>query len=297
MIAIDWGTTHLRAYSLTASGEIEARKTTTKGIMAVAPGGFATVLEEVLADWPDQSDEPILMSGMIGSRQGWVEVPYIECPARLQDLAGAVKHVPAGKRKSALICPGLCCRDRQDVPDVMRGEEVQIFGALSLHAAASTLNVCLPGTHSKHAFIRGGRIERFNSHMTGEVFGLLRDHSIIGRLMTKRRASLDAFDAGLRRARQPGGLLHHVFGVRTLVLMNDLNAAHLTDYLSGILIGHELASAAPELPALLIGDPELCALYQRGLADFGAHADVVSADTATARGLYDLGSLIAEEAQ
>jgi 2-dehydro-3-deoxygalactonokinase len=208
-----------------------------------------------------------------------------------------VKHVPAGKRKRALICPGLTCRDRQHIPDVMRGEEVQIFGALSIHSEVSNANVCLPGTHSKHAFIRGSQIERFVTHMTGEVFGLLRDHSILGRPMTKRQASLDAFDAGLRRARQPGGLLHHVFGVRTLVLMNDLDAAHLTDYLSGILIGHELASAAPDLPALFIGDPALCALYQRGVTGFGAHADVLPADIATARGLYAIGSLLAEEAQ
>ena len=132
-------------------------------------------------------------------------MPYLECPARLPDLAVGAKRVSAGKRNAAYICPGLSCRDREGVPDVMRGEEVQIFGALAIHTKTSTLNVCLPGTHSKHAFVRGGRIERFLTHMTGEAFGLLRDHSILGRLVTEREASFEAFDAGLRRARQQAG--------------------------------------------------------------------------------------------
>jgi 2-dehydro-3-deoxygalactonokinase len=176
----------------------------------------------------------------------------------------------------------------------MRGEEIQIFGALSIRADAEAVTVCLPGTHSKHAFVRGGKIERFITHMTGELFGLLRDHGILGRSMTERQPSIDAFDEGLRRARQPSGLLHHVFGVRTRALMNELDTAHLSDYLSGILIGHELASA-PELTGLLIGEPALCSLYQRALASFGRSADVVSADIATTRGLYAIAKLVAEE--
>src|SRR6185312_13786539 len=183
-------------------------------------------------------------------------------------------------------------RDAADVPDVMRGEEVQIVGALPNISEASSATILLPGTHSKHALVRNGRIERFLTHMTGEVFAILRDHSILGRLTTERHSNHDAFDAGVDRAQQPSGLLHHVFGVRTRVLMNELEAAALTDYLSGILIGHELIAAPPQPPVLVVGDPHLCALYKRALVPFGVEAEVISADMATTRGLYTIGKLL-----
>lgn len=292
MIVVDWGTTHLRAYRLTASGEIEARKSLPKGIMSVEPGAFAAALEEVLDDWPELSDDPIMMSGMIGSRQGWFEVPYVECPAGLQELAAGVKPVPWTRVRTVFICPGLVCRDAEGVPDVMRGEEVQIIGALSSIIGMESVTICLPGTHSKHVLVRNRRIERFLTHMTGEIFGLLRDHSILGRLGTERRSNLDAFDDGLRRAQRASGLLHHVFGVRTRILMNELEAASLTDYLSGILIGHELISSPLQPPILIIGDPTLCALYERAMAGFGVDAEVMSADVATTRGLFTIGKLL-----
>jgi 2-dehydro-3-deoxygalactonokinase len=128
--------------------------------------------------------------------------------------------------------------------------------------------------------------------MTGEVFALLRDHSILGRLTTERRSNLDAFDDGLRRAKQVSGLLHHVFGVRTRVLMNELDGASLTDYLSGILIGHELISSPLQPPVLIVGEPTLCALYERALTHFGVKAEVISADVATTGGLYTIGKLV-----
>src|SRR5262245_55574723 len=128
MIVVDWGTTHLRAYRLTASGEIQARKAAAKGVMAIAPGTFAAVLEDVLGDW--HADGLILMSGMIGSRQGWFEVPYVDCPAGLHELAAGAKRVATVGRRAICICPGLVCRDAEGIPDVMRGEEVQIVGAL-----------------------------------------------------------------------------------------------------------------------------------------------------------------------
>jgi 2-dehydro-3-deoxygalactonokinase len=292
MIVVDWGTTHLRAYRLAASGEIEARKSAAKGVMAIAPGTFAAVLEEVLGDWHEPSDGLILMSGMIGSRQGWFEVPYVECPAGLHEIAAGVKRVATLGKRTIGICPGLVCRDAEGVPDVMRGEEVQIVGALPNILEASSATILLPGTHSKHALVRNGRIERFLTHMTGEVFAILRDHSILGRLTTEHRPNLDAFDAGLDRAQQPSGLLHHVFGVRTRVLMNELEAAALTDYLSGILIGHELTSSPLPPPVLIVGEPALCALYERALAHFKVNAEVTSADVATPRGLYALGKLV-----
>lgn len=227
--------------------------------MALSDDDFAAALDEIIRDWRDAADREVIMSGMIGSRQGWVEVPYVACPAALPDLAGAVRAAPAVGAREVLICPGLISRDADGVPDVMRGEEVQIFGAISL-AARPAATVLLPGTHSKHAVVSNGSVSGFVTHMTGEIFALLRDHSILGRLMAPRHVDLDAFDAGLDRARQQGGLLHHIFGVRTRMLMNELDAASLPDYLSGILIGHELASAAIVPPVVVVGELNLARL-------------------------------------
>ena len=204
--------------------------------------------------------------------------------------------MPSTGARTALICPGLVCRDTEDVPDVMRGEEVQIIGALSNISGTESVTICLPGTHSKHAIIRNNRIERFLTHMTGEVFALLRDHSILERLTTEPRSNLDAFDDGLCRAKQASGLLHHIFGVRTRILMNELDAASLTDYLSGILIGHELVSSPLQPPVLIVGDPTLCALYERASAYFGIEAEVISADVATTRGLHIIGKQVERNA-
>jgi 2-dehydro-3-deoxygalactonokinase len=292
MIVVDWGTTHLRAYRLAASGEIQACKSAAKGIMSIEPGTFAAVLEKILGNWHEPTGGLILMSGMIGSRQGWFEVPYVECPAGQHELAAGVKRLEWTENRNVFICPGLICCDAEGVPDVMRGEEVQIVGALPNISETNSATILLPGTHSKHALVRNGRIERFLTHMTGEIFALLRDHSILGRLTTERRSDLDAFDAGVHRSQQPSGLLHHVFGVRTRVLMNELDAASLTDYLSGILIGHELISSPPPPPVLIVGDPTLCALYERALSYFKVEAEVMSADVATARGLYAIGELV-----
>jgi 2-dehydro-3-deoxygalactonokinase len=292
MIVVDWGTSHLRAYRLNASGDIESRRAAPLGIMSVGHRAFAAVLDDFLGDWADAADGPIIMSGMIGSRQGWIEVPYVPCPAGLGELAAGVSVAPSTGKNTLFICPGLSCRDADGIPDVMRGEEVQIFGALIARRDLHSASVCLPGTHSKHALVRNDRIQGFVTHMTGEVFALMREHSILGRLMTAPQTDLDAFDEGLRRARQRSGLLHHVFSVRTRNLMGDMAAASLSDYLSGILIGHELAHSPLRPPVLVVGEPGLCALYQRALAKDGIEAELVAADLATTRGLNAVARLV-----
>jgi 2-dehydro-3-deoxygalactonokinase len=294
MIAIDWGTTHLRAYRLNAEGSIQSAKASPTGIMSIAGRDFETPLAEILADWNEAADREILMSGMVGSRQGWIEVPYVPCPAGLSDLAAGLRPAPSSGGRRVLICPGLVCRDRNGVPDVLRGEEVQIFGALAI-STSSTATICLPGTHSKHALVHDNTITGFTTHMTGEVFAVLREHSILGRLMAPRRTDLDTFDDGVRRARQQGGLLHHIFAVRTRTLMNELGGASLADYLSGILIGHELSSADLSGPVLVVGAPELGALYQRALGHAGIKSELIAGDVATVRGLHAVAKLQGRE--
>ena len=251
MIAIDWGTTSFRAYRLDRQGNVVESRASDKGIMAVPPG--PAVLEEVIPDW---NERPIVMSGMVGSRQGWVEAPYVACPAGLDDLAKALKKVS----RDVWIVPGVSCK--HSVPDVMRGEEVQVLGA------GEDGLFCLPGTHSKWVEVRNGRIERFSTHMTGEVYAVLKQHSILGRMMQEGAPDPGAFVQGIRRSGEEGGLLHHLFGVRTRALLDGLQPGASPSYLSGILIGHELRSQrAQELK--LIGDPVLVELYAQAAAISG----------------------------
>jgi 2-dehydro-3-deoxygalactonokinase len=238
----------------------------------------------VIGDWLDVEREPILMSGMIGSRQGWLEVPYITCPATAVEVAKGLAEVTWGKARRGFICPGLTCLDVDGVPDVMRGEEVQVFGARAIQGKQS-LAICHPGTHSKHIDIHGEAVTGFTTFMTGELFAVLRDHSILGRTMTKGPVDWQAFEEGITRARQGGGLLHHLFGARTRVLVGSLTAESESDYLSGLLIGHEIVAMANTRPVTIVGAPELAERYQRGFQTAGSAAQVISGDTATVSGL------------
>jgi 2-dehydro-3-deoxygalactonokinase len=290
MIAVDWGTSSLRAYRLDEAGRIRARREAPAGIMTVAAGGFAAVLEAQLGDWID--DTPIMMSGMIGSRQGWLEVPYAECPAGAADIARGLRPIVwnAGRRRG-WIAPGLSCRDAAGVPDVMRGEETQIIGALA-DLPEGDATICLPGTHSKWVSWRDGRIVSIATAMTGEIFAVLRRHSILGRLMSETDNGHDAaaFTAGLRRAEEGGGLLHHLFGARTRGLFGDVAEYALPSYLSGILIGHEIAALAPPAGVVhLIGAPSLVALYREALAARGCNSRMLDGDS-VAHGLFLLAS-------
>ncbi|HXY21452.1 MAG TPA: 2-dehydro-3-deoxygalactonokinase, partial [Burkholderiaceae bacterium] len=131
MIAIDWGTSSFRAYRLSPDGAIIDKRSAQLGILTLQNGKFAESLEQQIGDWLEAGDAPIVMSGMIGSRQGWKEAPYAQCPAGVREIAARVVEVRWGDARRAWIVPGLSCRDPQGVPDVMRGEETQILGALS----------------------------------------------------------------------------------------------------------------------------------------------------------------------
>ena len=278
MIAVDWGTSSLRCYRLDAQGKIIESRASADGILSVPAGRFPDVLQRQTAGW---NETPIVMSGMVGSRQGWQEAPYVQCPAGFDEIAARLVEV----RRGAWIVPGLACRDRAGVPDVMRGEETQILGC----GAEGTL--CLPGTHSKWVEVKNGRIERFSTFMTGEVYAVLKQHSILGRMMEEGKADEGAFAQGVKRAGDEGGLLHHLFGVRTRGLMGELGAGAAASYLSGIVIGHELrAQGAREFGVL--GTAELAALYQRAAALLGMSARALDPESGV-RALARLGAMLA----
>ncbi len=286
MIGLDWGTTSLRAYHIRDSMVLE-RRDSPSGITRVDPSAFPAVLHDLVGDWLAGGETQVLMAGMIGSRQGWVEAPYLPCPASPTALAAALMPVPFDGATLAII-PGLTCRDPFGVPEVMRGEETQLAGAIG---QAGDGLYCLPGTHSKWATVTAGAITGFTTAMTGEVFAALRSHTILGRMMTDGPPDDDAFARGVARAGSDGGLLHHLFGVRTLGLVGELGEAAAASYLSGLLIGSEIAAMALAAPVHLIGEPTLCRLYTIALSARGIAARTAPPDMAAA-GL----SLIAENA-
>ncbi len=291
MIAIDWGTTSFRAYLLDDGGRILERREAAMGVMAISSGGFADVIDSQLPEWIDARRPRIVMSGMIGSRQGWKEVPYVRVPAGLTEIAAAMQEIGWGSRRKAWIVPGLATEDAAGVPDVMRGEETQLLGIME-PIDGGRCTVCLPGTHSKWAALAGGRILSFSTHMTGETFALLRKHSILGRTMTDGDDDDTAFDTGVERARDKGGLLHHIFGVRARTLIDNLGGNAAREYLSGVLIGHELlAAAGDDSPVHVVGTHGLARRYRRALEAMGRTVAVVDADGAATRGIFRLAQV------
>ena len=288
MIGIDWGTSNFRAFRITADGNIRDRKASPRGITNVPDGRFADTLREEIGPWLAAGENHVLLSGMIGSRQGWKEAPYLPCPAGPTDIAAALVDIEFDWAQVKLV-PGLSATDEAGVAEVMRGEETQVIGVLT--ALGADALVCLPGTHSKWASVIDGRIASFTTHMTGEVFGALRGHTILGRMMRDGPGNGAPFDDGVRRAADTGGLLHHVFGVRALTLSGRLAETDAAPYLSGILIGHEVKAALAERAGAVIhviGTPELTALYARAISAFGGFPERHDGEAA-AQGLARIG--------
>ena len=292
LLAIDWGTSSARVYALDASGAIVTKRGAPLGIQRIADGNFAAALRTLCGDDLPRG-VPLIASGMIGSRQGWVEAPYRECPAGFDAIAAGLTPVPEA---SLLIVPGLLCRDADGVPDVMRGEETQIFGVLP-DGADDRQVVVLPGTHSKWAIVGTGGIERFATFMTGELYAVLRQHSILGRLLTDD-ADPEAFARGVRMSLRDGAALSHdLFSARTLALTGALASAGVGDYLSGLLLGAEIAAARQWLvqhrldaaAVTLVGDTQLCDRYQRALRLAGIDA-ILGPGDAAARGLWRIAT-------
>jgi 2-dehydro-3-deoxygalactonokinase len=297
VIGVDWGTSSFRAFRIGAGGAggaigaIGARIQAPRGIATVPPGGFPAALRELVGAWLQDGERQVLMCGMVGSRQGWQEAPYLPCPADAEDIARST--VPLAFDGAAVrVVAGLSDRDADGVPDVMRGEETQLLGVMAGLAGEAT--ACLPGSHSKWARLSAGRIEGFATYLSGEAFAAIRAGTILGRMMPAA-APITAgapFLAGVARAGQPGHLLHHLFGVRGKTLFGELAEADSAAYLSGLLIGTELRAAMPPGAAVhLVGDAGLCALYAAAIAACGGRPRIEPEDAA-ARGLMAAGKVL-----
>jgi 2-dehydro-3-deoxygalactonokinase len=241
LVALDWGTTSARAYCLDATGAVIAERDAPLGVQHVQDGRFGEALDTLLGEWRYDS-APRIACGMIGSRQGWREAPYVACPAELAHLAAGIVDVPDGR---LAIVPGVRTTDTYGVPDVMRGEETQIAGAVG--ALEERVLCAMPGTHSKWACVEAGRIVDFMTFMTGEMWHVLLQHTILGRLATPRADGGERLSAGFARGVQrglgPGNLAHDAFGARTLALMGELASDEVADWLSGVMIGREIRNA------------------------------------------------------
>ncbi len=289
LIAIDWGTTSARAYRLGATGEIRATRSAPLGIGHLRGGGFAAALDTLLDDWRDDA-APRIACGMIGSRQGWIEAPYVECPADLAEFGRALTPTPG---RELVIVPGARCIGASGVPDVMRGEETQLVGAV--RGDDARLLAVLPGTHSKWAIVEEGRLAEFATFMTGELYALLLAHSILGRMAAESTDSAggEAFARGVVRGSAGDGLAHAIFGARTLALAGELAPQGVSDWLSGVLIGDEIRSARrwahdrgiDGKSVRVIGEGALVARYSRALEALGVAAQAGPA-AAAALGLY-----------
>ena len=289
-IGVDWGTSSLRGARLDAQGGVLEDRSFPRGILSVPPADFGTVFDELFGDWMQAPGALALIAGMAGSRQGWIDAPYRTCPADLADVAAGLAWVAPGR---IAIVPGLSC-ERAGVPDVMRGEETQVFGALRLlDIEAGTL--VLPGTHSKWVRVEAGCIVDFTTLMTGEFYALLRRHSILARTLPADDGELDApaFDAGVAHAVRSPGLLESAFSARTLALFDRQPPAQRPSYLSGLVIGEELRTRALRggEHVVVIGAQALTQRYERALASLGVRVTAIGA-LATWCGLHEIARRI-----
>ena len=282
LIALDWGTSSLRGALLGTDGKVIDERIFARGVSTIAAGQFSAVFSTCFADWM-QTDTLCLIAGMAGSQQGWVEAPYCPCPAGFDDIAAQLAWVEPGRIG---IVPGLSV-EHDGLPDVMRGEETQVFGALQL-LGLLTARLVLPGTHSKWVTATNGRITDFSTWMTGEMYALLRQHSILARTMPTHDEtySAQAFGQGVRVALEGRGLLNTAFSGRTLALFHRIEINALPSYLSGLVIGEELKGQPLKSgeALVLIGEPQLCACYEQALALLGVVPHTIG-NQATWRGL------------
>lgn len=294
LIGVDWGTSSCRAYLMDRAGRVLEAVNTDKGILQVEDGAFAETLAGLIGAWR-RPGLPVILSGMIGSRQGWIEVPYVTIPATFDEIAAALVRHPDDQ--DIYLAPGLAQDLPGQAPDVMRGEETQIIGAIG--EASDRQLLVMPGTHSKWVLIEGRKVVWFATFMTGELFAVLKNHSILGRLMAIGAGEHDqaAFERGLDAAKTlPGGLLQHLFSARTLGLFERLPEDSIAAYLSGLLIGHELDDALSNLatsadlpPITVIGASALANRYVNALGHAGLEARNAGEDMA-ANGQSQLAS-------
>jgi 2-dehydro-3-deoxygalactonokinase len=282
MIAVDWGTSGFRAYRLGTAGACVDRRQSGRGILSVPAGGFREALLAEVGNWIEAGERRVLLCGMAGARNGWMEAPYVAVPADAGALVAGCVRVPDGDLE-VMIVPGVHGVDASGVPEVMRGEETEILGATIDPATVDA--VVLPGTHTKWVRLQGASIVAFETYMTGDTFAAICSATILRGFPPAHEEASAAFEQGLERSGSQAALTHLAFGARTLFLQGALKAEDVSAYLSGLLIGYEVRHGLKGSRTVhLIGEQRLCMLYRRAVQWYGGAASIEEGDAAM-RGL------------
>lgn len=268
LLALDWGTTSFRAYLFDSDRNLVGTKSSAAGIMQ-DHSGFEQVYYQQIGDWLEEYREiPVIASGMITSKQGWVETPYLPCPTSLDDLSKNLTRHKTSKGDVIFFVSGVC--QKTPTPNIMRGEETQMAGLKS----SSAMTAVLPGTHSKWIRMESDTIRYFSTFMTGEIFAALTQHTILGRLLTDG-SDPEGFTAGVRDGfsglEEAGGILSKLFGARAMPLLELMNPDSIRDYISGLLLGTEILEAVKsgfgsDVVPVICGSAELVDRYEKAMA-------------------------------
>jgi len=288
--AVDWGTSSFRLWLIGDDGSVLGERRSGEGMTTAASTGFAEVLQSHLSALSAPDDIPVIVCGMAGARQGWVEAGYIDTPTSLSAILTGAVSVP-GQKRDVRILPGLAQRAEQ-IPDVIRGEETQLLGAIAADTKGEQI-VCMPGTHSKWVRVVDGAVTGFSTFMTGELFDVITKHSILSHAVSGAEAlpaDSEAFDTAVKTAfAQPALLTNLIFGARAGQLLHGLTAAGAQARISGTLIGTEIAgalsSAGKGAAITLVASGRLQALYETAFRTLSLSYQTIDADAAVRRGL------------
>ena len=290
LIAVDWGSSQFRAYLLDGNGTILEKTENNRGIFTSRESSFKDVLYSSCERWFDAVPGiPVMLCGMIGSREGWVETGYLTCPVTVEDLGKRLVKVPHAPDNPIFIVPGISS-GAFAFADVARGEETQVFG-LPPGARPDGI-VCLPGTHSKWVSVNGNRINHFATFLTGELYASIKTSGSIQPTIQYEDFDEDAFKEGLRISHGPGGLSHHVFSIRSRLVAGESSCGLHASYLSGLLIGAEISAGLTLYPdtgsITLVGNARLTRQYGLAFSLFGMATTSMPSDQVSVSGLWKL---------
>lgn len=274
-IAIDWGSTHLRAW-LYRDGQCVDSLQLPYGVSRLVGQTAREVFDKYIEPWRVRETMPVVMAGMIGSDAGWQSVPYLACPVSLRELSARLYEVAP----QVWIVPGL-----KTERNVMRGEETQLLGAMRLAPAACYV---LPGTHSKCVRVTDGAVSAFSTAMTGELHHVLLNHSLIGKGLPEQRDDSVAFQAGLQRGLDSPAFVSKLFEARASRVLGELAPESVSDWLSGLLIGAEVAAMEPAERVTLVGGEALCRRYRQAFEKTGITAEEIAGDAAFQQGIRSI---------
>ena len=295
LIAVDWGSSRFRAYLLDESGNLLDRVENEQGVFCHKPVAYKKILQHACEHWLHRKpDIPILMAGMIGSRNGWFETRYLPCPISIHSLGDNIIQVPALHSHPVYIVPGISVMSPCGLPDVIRGEETQIFGALD-GLVNNKLLACVPGTHSKWVRVENNQVIRFSTFMTGEVFSAVQQCGSISSLLDECDFDKNSFLVGIGVSQRKGGLLHQLFSLRARMVSEQSSMKLNPGYLSGLLIGAEIKAALELYPGvtdiIIIGSEALIHDYGLAFSAFGISAGSTRSEQAFVKGVWKLAAV------